>query len=123
VAPNKVLIAPLSSDAGLTPIAHRISARLRKLGVPNVMDSSSASIGKRYARNDELGTPLAVTVDFYTLKDGSVTLRERDTTNQVRGSEERLSRRSRGWWTGLIRGIGFGGGWGGVLSRAMSRGR
>ena len=90
MAPNKVLIAPLSSHAGLTPIAHRISARLRKLGVPNVVDSSSASIGKRYARNDELGTPFGVTVDFDTLKDGSVTLRERDTTNQVRGSEDEV---------------------------------
>ncbi|KAK3906340.1 hypothetical protein C8A05DRAFT_40837 [Staphylotrichum tortipilum] len=83
VAPNK-------------PIAHRISTRLRKLGVANMMDSSSASIGKRYARDDELGTPLSVTVDFDTLKYGSVTLRERDTMRQVRGPEDDVVRAIKG---------------------------
>ena len=52
------------------------------------MDSSSASIGKRYARNDELGTPLGITVDFDTVKDGSVTLRDRDSMKQVRASQD-----------------------------------
>jgi glycyl-tRNA synthetase len=90
VAPNKVLIVPLSSNPQLNPIAHKLSARLRKLGIANVIDASSASIGKRYARNDELGTPLGVTVDFDTLKDGSVTLRERDSMVQVRGLEDEV---------------------------------
>lgn len=54
------------------------------------MDDSSASIGKRYARNDELGTPFGVTVDFQTLKDGTVTLRERDSMRQVRADEEKI---------------------------------
>lgn len=75
VAPNKVLIVPLS-------------ARLRSLGISNIADSSSASIGKRYARNDELGTPLGITIDFDTVKDGSVTLRDRDSTSQVGASED-----------------------------------
>merc|ERR1719213_443510 len=48
------------------------------------LDDSNVTIGKRYARNDELGIPFACTVDFDSLKDGSVTLRERDSMAQVR---------------------------------------
>lgn len=58
------------------------------MSIANNVDSSSVSIGRRYARNDELGTPLGITVDFDTLRDGSVTLRERDSTKQVRASED-----------------------------------
>lgn len=58
----------------------------------NNIDASSASIGKRYARNDELGTPLGITVDFDTVADGSITLRERDSTAQLRGSEDDVLR-------------------------------
>ncbi|KAL1863891.1 hypothetical protein Daus18300_008040 [Diaporthe australafricana] len=72
------------------PIINKISARLRKLGVSNNVDSSSASIGRRYARNDELGTPLGITVDFDTVADGSLTLRDRVSTSQVRGSEDEV---------------------------------
>jgi glycyl-tRNA synthetase len=72
------------------PIIRRLSSRLRALGISNNVDSSGASIGKRYARNDELGTPLGITVDFETVASGSITLRERDTTTQVRGSEDEV---------------------------------
>ena len=72
----------------LNAISQRILVRLRILGIANVMDTSSASIGSRYARADELGTPLGVTVNFDKLKDGFVTLRERDSMVQVRGQEE-----------------------------------
>ena len=58
--------------------------RFRKLGISTKVDDSGSSIGKRYARNDELGTSFAVTVDFQTVQDGTVTLRERDTTKQIR---------------------------------------
>lgn len=88
VAPTKVLIVPLSSNAAFTPLVNALSAKIRKAGISNRIDGSSASIGKRYARNDELGTPFGVTVDFQSLKDGSVTLRERDGTRQVRGGQE-----------------------------------
>lgn len=54
------------------------------MGISAKVDDSGSSIGKRYARNDELGTPFAVTIDFQTLQDGTVTLRERDTTKQIR---------------------------------------
>lgn len=54
------------------------------------MDDSGASIGKRYARNDELGTPFGVTVDFQSLQDKTFTLRERDSTKQVRATEDEI---------------------------------
>lgn len=52
----------------------------------NKTDDSAVSIGKRYSRNDELGTPFAITIDFQTVQDSSVTLRERDSTKQIRES-------------------------------------
>lgn len=85
VAPTKVLVVPLSNHADLVPLVAKITSALRKEQVPFKVDDSSASIGKRYARNDELGTPFGVTIDFGTVKNGSVTLRERDSTRQVRG--------------------------------------
>ncbi|KAI9823810.1 MAG: Glycine--tRNA ligase 1, mitochondrial [Phylliscum demangeonii] len=88
VCPTKVLLVPLSTHAAFGPVVHRLSQRLRALGVSNRVDDSSASIGKRYARNDELGTALGITVDFQSLKDASVTLRDRDSTKQVRASED-----------------------------------
>lgn len=66
----------------------RIASRLRGLGISNIVESSGVSIGKRFVRNYGLGTPLGITVDFDTLRDGSVTLRERDSTSQLRASEE-----------------------------------
>ncbi|KAM4054526.1 anticodon binding domain-containing protein [Hirsutella rhossiliensis] len=90
VAPTKVLIVPLSNHASLQPIVKKLASRLRKLRISNYVDGSSTSIGKRYARNDELGTPLGITVDFDTVKDRSITLRERDSTCQVRSSEENI---------------------------------
>ena len=54
------------------------------------MDDSSATIGKRYSRNDELGTPLGVTIDFQTVQDGTITLRDRDSTLQVRADEDKI---------------------------------
>ena len=90
VAPTKVLIVPLSNNAQFAPLVRQLSARLRRIGISNNVDSSTASIGKRYARNDELGTPLGITVDFDTVKNGSITLRDRDTTSQIRASEDEV---------------------------------
>lgn len=67
-----------------------MSHRLRALGVSNRVDDSSASIGKRYARNDELGTAFGITVDFQSVKDNTFTLRDRDSTKQVRASEDEI---------------------------------
>lgn len=86
IAPTKVLVVPLSSQKELTPFTQEVSKKLRQSRISAKVDDSSASIGKRYARNDEMGTPFGITVDFDTVKDNSVTLRERDSTRQVRGS-------------------------------------
>ncbi|KAI9862984.1 MAG: Glycine--tRNA ligase 1, mitochondrial [Trichoglossum hirsutum] len=90
VAPTKVLLVPLSTNPEFSKLVRRFSHKLRALGISNRIDDTSASIGKRYARNDELGTPLGVTADFQSLKDGSFTLRDRDTMKQVRASEEEI---------------------------------
>jgi len=81
---------PLSNHPDFKPFLRKLTAKLRRLGISNKIDDSSASIGKRYARNDELGTPMGITVDFQTVKDSSVTLRDRDTTKQVRASEDEI---------------------------------
>lgn len=81
---------PLSNNPDFRPLLQRLTAKLRRLGISNRVDDSSASIGKRYARNDELGTPLGITVDFQSVKDQTFTLRDRDTTKQVRASEDEI---------------------------------
>ncbi|KAI5308763.1 Glycine--tRNA ligase 1, mitochondrial [Ascosphaera atra] len=88
VAPTKVLLVPLSSHASFEPLVSRLRLKLRRAGVACRIDASSASIGKRYARNDELGTPFGITVDFQSVKDSTFTLRDRDSTKQVRASED-----------------------------------
>ncbi|KAK3380011.1 hypothetical protein B0T24DRAFT_675745 [Lasiosphaeria ovina] len=90
VAPTKVLIVPLSTNQEFGPFTRKLSQKLRAVGISSRVDDSSASIGKRYSRNDELGTPFGITIDFQTVKDGSVTLRERDSTHQVRADEDKI---------------------------------
>lgn len=91
VAPTKVLLVPLSNHPDFIPLVKRISTSLRRMGISSRVDDSGASIGKRYSRNDELGTPLGITVDFQSLKDNTFTLRERDSTKQVRAKEEDIT--------------------------------
>ncbi|GKZ18695.1 glycine--tRNA ligase 1, mitochondrial [Aspergillus brasiliensis] len=91
IAPTKVLIVPLSTHQSFAPLVQRLTTKLRRMGVSNRVDDSSASIGKRYARNDELGTPFGVTVDFQSVKDNTFTLRDRDSTKQVRASEDEIA--------------------------------
>ncbi|MCJ1441753.1 MAG: Glycine--tRNA ligase 1, mitochondrial [Stictis urceolatum] len=90
MAPIKVLIVPLSSNPAFTAIIQGLSQKLRAAHISYRIDDSSASIGKRYSRNDELGTPLGVTIDFQTVKDKTITLRNRDTTKQVRADEGKV---------------------------------
>lgn len=85
-----MLIVPLSSNEQFRPICYKLSQKLRKIGISNRIDDSSATIGKRYSRNDELGTPLGITVDFQTVQDNSITLRDRDSTKQVRADEDKI---------------------------------
>ncbi|BGP14007.1 hypothetical protein JCM10213_005592 [Rhodosporidiobolus nylandii] len=90
VAPIKCLIVPLSSNAEFKPLVAQVSQKLRSLGIASRVDDSNASIGKRYARNDELGTPFGVTLDFASVKNNTMTLRERDTTVQLIGKVDEV---------------------------------
>lgn len=87
IAPTKVLLVPLSTNPELLQLVPALSSKLRALEISNKVDDSSTAIGRRYARNDELGTPYGITIDFQTVTDGSLTLRERDSTKQIRASE------------------------------------
>jgi len=82
LAPVKVAVLPLSRNEQLSPAAQAIASELR--GYWNVEFDDAAAIGKRYRRQDEIGTPFCVTVDFETLDDQAVTIRERDTMTQER---------------------------------------
>ena len=82
LAPVKVAVLPLSRNADLSPKARDLAAELRKHWYVDFDDAGA--IGKRYRRQDEIGTPYCVTVDFDTLEDGAVTVRERDTMQQER---------------------------------------
>ena len=82
LAPYKVAVLPLSKKDTLTPLAQEIFAALGDRYMVDYDDTQS--IGRRYRRQDEIGTPLCVTIDFDSLDDGAVTIRDRDTTEQVR---------------------------------------
>jgi len=82
LAPIKAAVLPLSRNERLTPIAEEIAGALRPHFMIDV--DSSGSIGRRYRRQDEVGTPYCVTVDFDTLDDHAVTVRDRDSMTQER---------------------------------------
>jgi glycyl-tRNA synthetase len=82
LAPIKVAVLPLSRNEQLTPTARRVWDLLRPHFMTQYDDAQS--IGRRYRRQDEIGTPYAVTIDFDTLQDQAVTIRERDSMEQVR---------------------------------------
>ncbi|MEY2567160.1 MAG: glycyl-tRNA synthetase [Actinomycetota bacterium] len=88
LAPYKVAVLPLSKKDTLTPTAREVLHTLQ----PHFMTDydETQSIGRRYRRQDEIGTPFAVTVDFETLEDKAVTIRDRDTLEQVRVPIDRL---------------------------------
>jgi glycyl-tRNA synthetase len=82
LAPVKVAVLPLSRNADLSPKARDLAAALRRSW--NVEFDDAGAIGRRYRRQDEIGTPFCVTVDFDTLDDQAVTVRERDSMTQER---------------------------------------
>ena len=86
IAPVKVAILPLSRNDKLAPLAREIYDQVRKSSLisGNVQFDDSQSIGRRYRRQDEIGTPLCITVDFDSLEDNMVTIRERDSMAQTR---------------------------------------
>jgi glycyl-tRNA synthetase len=89
LAPIKAAVLPLSRHADLSPIARDLAAELRQHW--NVDFDDAQAIGRRYRRQDEVGTPLCITVDFDTLEDQAVTIRERDAMTQVRIALDQVS--------------------------------
>jgi glycyl-tRNA synthetase len=82
IAPIKVAILPLSKKENLSRMARDVHALVNKKF--NSQYDDTQSIGRRYRRQDEIGTPLSVTVDFESLEDNAVTIRDRDTMKQIR---------------------------------------
>jgi glycyl-tRNA synthetase len=89
IAPVKAAVLPLSRNPELSPRAKALAADLRRNW--NVDFDDSGAIGRRYRRQDEIGTPYCVTVDFESLDDGAVTVRERDTMSQERIGMDRIT--------------------------------
>jgi glycyl-tRNA synthetase len=88
LAPVKAAVLPLSRNADLSPKARDIAATLR--GRWNTDFDDAGAIGRRYRRQDEIGTPYCVTIDFDSLNDHAVTVRERDSMRQERVSIDGL---------------------------------
>jgi glycyl-tRNA synthetase len=88
IAPVKVAVLPLSRNEKLAPLAREVASLVR----PHFMSQfdDAQSIGRRYRRQDEIGTPLCVTIDFDSLEDHAVTVRERDSMDQTRVRIEEL---------------------------------
>jgi glycyl-tRNA synthetase len=98
LSPVKVAVLPLSRNERLSPMARELAADLRKHWAIEFDDAGA--IGRRYRRQDEVGTPFCVTVDFESLDDKAVTVRERDSMLQERISLDQVS----GWFAGRLLG-------------------
>jgi glycyl-tRNA synthetase len=83
IAPVQVAVFPLMNRDGLDTLAREIAGNIQQLGILAEYDDSGA-IGRRYRRQDEIGTPFAITIDYDSLDDRTVTLRDRDSMKQVR---------------------------------------
>ena len=89
LAPLKAAVFPLVKKDGLPEIATKLHEGLRKASLPSFYDAAG-SIGRRYRRQDEAGTPWCITVDGQTNEDGTVTIRDRDTLEQSRVSADQV---------------------------------
>jgi len=91
LSPIKAAVIPLKkNNEELVNLSKKIKSNLQKLGLGRVVLENSGNIGKNYRRHDEIGTPICLTVDFETLEDNSVTVRDRDTMKQERVSIDSL---------------------------------
>ncbi|HEX8831122.1 MAG TPA: glycine--tRNA ligase, partial [Longimicrobium sp.] len=91
LAPLKAGVFPLVKKDGMPDRATQIHEDLRARGIPSFYDEAGA-IGRRYRRQDEAGTPFCITVDGETMENGTVTIRERDTMQQARISQDEIVR-------------------------------
>jgi len=91
LSPIKAAVIPLKRNhEGLVELATKIKSELQNLRLGRILIENSGNIGKSYRRHDEVGTPLCITVDFESLEDGSVTVRDRDTMEQKRVSVDEI---------------------------------
>ena len=91
LSPIKAAVIPLKkNDESIVAKAKEIKTKLQKLGLGRVLFENSGNIGKNYRRHDEVGTPVCITIDFETLEENTVTIRDRDTMEQKRISEKEL---------------------------------
>ena len=91
LSPIKAAVIPLKRNhEGLVELASKIKSELQNLRLGRILIENSGNIGKSYRRHDEVGTPLCITVDFESLEDGSVTVRDRDTMEQKRVSVDEI---------------------------------
>lgn len=85
LSPIKAAIIPLKrNNAELVDLAHKVKSNLQSLGLGRVMVENSGNIGKNYRRHDEIGTPMCITIDFESLENQSITIRDRDSMKQER---------------------------------------
>ena len=89
IAPLEVAVFPLMKKDGLANLAYEVHRELKNSGYLSFYDESG-KIGKRYARADEIGIPYCITIDYDTLKDSSLTIRDRDSMKQIRIPLENL---------------------------------
>ena len=93
LSPIKAAVIPLKKNHdGLVEIASNIKKNLQQLRLGRILLENSGNIGKSYRRHDEIGTPLCITVDFESLEDNSVTVRDRDSMKQTRIEISKLSK-------------------------------
>ena len=93
LSPIKAAVIPLKkNDEKIVAKAKEIKTKLQKLGMGRVLFENSGNIGKNYRRHDEVGTPICITIDFETLDENTVTVRDRDTMAQKRVSETELEK-------------------------------
>ena len=91
LSPIKAAVIPLKkNNPEMVELAKNIKKQLQSKGLGRVLLENTGNIGKSYRKHDEVGTPICITVDFESLEDGSVTVRDRDTMNQERISKENL---------------------------------
>ena len=92
LSPIKAAVIPLKrNNKELVDLAYKVKNDLQKLRLGRVLVENSGNIGKSYRRHDEVGTPICITIDFQTLEDGTVTIRDRDTMDQERKDMNDLS--------------------------------
>ena len=91
LSPIKAAVIPLKkNDEKIVAKAKEIKNKLQKLGLGRVLFENSGNIGKNYRRHDEVGTPVCITIDFESLEENTVTIRDRDTMKQKRISETKV---------------------------------